>query len=238
MYKTKIIIGIIVVLLASLACGLTDTISGGEEQVSDLAGEVESLATTAAEAEAEAAAVPQAVLDDPQTYLQDALRAQMMSAPFRASMTQVSPIETTNYTVEYQPPDRFHMIMPGVVDGIIIGQVMYINLEGTWMEIPLSDDFSSAFGLLGPDEENLYDTIQEVTFDGIEMLASRLCMVFTYSSQATVAGVVTSSTSRLWLGVADGRVYQIISEGDVEGTHTTTTIVYEYDPEIEVEAPY
>jgi hypothetical protein len=232
MTHRKVLLIVVLLAIVSLACGLTDSLNRGADRVSDLTGEVESLATAAADS------VPQAVLDDPQTYLQDALRAQMMSAPFRSNMTQVSSNETTNYTVEYQPPDRFHLIMPGVVDGIIIGQIMYINLEGTWMEIPLSEDFSSAFGLLGPDEESIYDTIQAVTFDGIELLANRPCLVFTYSSQATMGGVLTTSTSRLWLGVSDGRVYQIISDGDAEGVQTTTTIIYEYDPDIVVEAPY
>lgn len=227
----KILAVIAVLVLFSLACGLTNTISSGVEQVATLAGEAQSLATSAA------GAIPPGVLDDPRTYLLDALRQQMMSLPYRATMTQVTPDETLNYTVEFQPPDRFHMVMPGVVEGIVIGEIFYLKQGEQWMQVPMSGDYTSAFGLLGPDTESMFDAIQNVEFAGADFLNGVPTLVFTYTSDATVAGIVSTSTDKLWLGATDGRVHQIVVEGEAAGIHSTTTIVYEYDPSIVVEEP-
>ncbi|MGA9398597.1 MAG: hypothetical protein WBV22_10110 [Anaerolineaceae bacterium] len=238
MIKPKILAGLSLLILVTVACGLTNTISSGAQQVAtlagnaqNLAGEVQALATTAANA------VPQGAMEDPRAYLIDALSKQMMSEPFRSTMTMVSAGKTTNYTVEFQPPDRFHMVMPGVVEGVIIGQQGYMKQGDTWLQVPLSADFSSAFGLLGPDAVKAFDAIQNVKFAGAEVLDGRPTLIFTYTSDVTVAGVASTSTNRLWLGATDGRVYQIVVDGEAAGVKSTTTIIYEYDPSIKVEAP-
>jgi len=238
MAKVKIFVGLSILMLATLACGLTNTVSSGVQQVATLAGEaqtlagdVQALATTAANA------IPQSAIDDPRAYLINALSQQMMSQPFQATITQVTPDKTLNYTVEFQPPDRFHMVMPGVVEGIAIGKQIYMKQGDSWLQVPLNDDFSSAFGLLGPDAAKAFDTIQNVKFVGAELLDGKPTLIFTYTSDVTVAGVASTSTNKLWLGATDGRVYQIVVEGEAAGIKSTTTIIYEYDPSITVEAP-
>jgi outer membrane lipoprotein-sorting protein len=231
MMKIKRIMGITILLMVTAACGLTDTISSGAEQVATLANEAESLATSAAEA------VPQAALDDPRAFLLEAMRNQMLSTPFHATMQSVSTDSIIDYTIDYQPPDRFHMIMPGVVEGIVIGTTMYLNVGGSWTQVPLSDDFASAFGMLGPGAEDVYDTISDVAFAGVELLDGRATLIFTYQANATIAGVTSTSTNKLWLGATDLRVYKFVSEGESGGQKSTTTGTYEYDPGIKVDVP-
>lgn len=229
--RIKLLIGLTVLVMGTAACGLTDTIGSGADQVATLASEAESLATSAA------AAVPQAALDDPRTFLLDALRNQMLSTPFHATMQSVSTESTVDYTIDYQPPDRFHMTMPGVVEGIVVGTTMYLNTGGSWVQVPLSEDFTSAFGMLGPGAEDVYGTITDVAFVGVEFLYSRPTLIFTYTASATIAGVSSTSTNKLWLGATDLRVYKFVSEGESAGQKSTTTGTYEYDLDIKVEPP-
>lgn len=231
MSKYKIPMILAIVLLVTVACGLTNSLSSGAEQVATLANQAQDLATSAA------GAVPQAALDDPQGYLVGVLRDRMMSEPFRGKATQVTTDQTIEFTVEYQPPDRFHMTMPGVLEGIIIDQTLYLNQGGGWLQVPLSADFMSGFGLLGPDNQELLDTIKDVSFEGAELLNGVPCLVFNYDSSAVVGGITSTSSSRLWLGATDGRVHQLVVTGEAAGVTSTTTIVYEYDPTIQVEKP-
>ena len=133
--------------------------------------------------------IPQGAIDDPRGYLINALTQQMLSEPYRASMTQVTPDQTLSYTVEFQPPDRFHMVMPNVVEGIIIGRTMYLLQDGQWLQVPLEDDYTSAFGLLGPGAADIFDTIQNVQFGGADLLNGTPTLIFTYTTNATFGGI-------------------------------------------------
>lgn len=231
MSKLRLPVVLMLMVLVSAACGVTSGLTNTIGQVSTLANQAESLATTAAQV------VPQAALDDPKAYLVNALKAQLLKDAYRGTATMVSSDTTTEYTVEFQPPDRYRMNMPGVVEGIIIGQTMYVKQGESWIEVPLSADALSGFGLLGPEAETVFDGIQNVQVSGMEILDGIPCLVFTFDSTVTFAGVQATSSNRLWLGMADARIYQTIVTGEAAGVSSTTTVRYVYDPGITIETP-
>ncbi|MDT7602546.1 MAG: hypothetical protein QOF61_543, partial [Acidobacteriota bacterium] len=55
-------------------------------------------------------------------------------------------------------------------------------------------------------------------------------------TQVEGVGTITTIT-KYWIGKSDGLIRKEESDGDEAGTKSKTTRIYEYDPDIKIEAP-
>ena len=69
------------------------------------------------------------------------------------------------------------------------------------------------------------------------MITARQMMVYTYSSKVSFAGIDSTSTSKVWIGVSDNLPHKAIVDGEALGVKSTTTQIISYDPSIKIEAP-
>jgi hypothetical protein len=223
MHKTKISLGTLILILAGLACGLKGEITNSGEKI-------QLLSTTTPQV------VPPAAADNPRNFLLDTISDQLLSEPIRITIQEVLSRKTVNYVIEYQPPDRFHVTVQGVVEAIMIGQEMYI-VKGSWDKAPLTNVFLYA-GAIGQVGGDVSSAISNVKFVRVEFVDKKPLLVFTFTANAKVGEYESTSANTLWIWALNVHAYKLISvttDGDI---HSTTTALFEYDPTITIEPPH
>ncbi|MBN2258132.1 MAG: hypothetical protein JW704_09960 [Anaerolineaceae bacterium] len=219
MQRVKLLLGILILILVNQACSIS-TSETNDSPRSDLP------------ATAIPDRVPPAARDDSQNFLIDTLGNHVTSEPFRVTAQEKMTYSTVNYLAEFQPPDRFHVMISGMVEAIMIGQSMYI-VKGSWEITRMTNVFLYAQALASPGGEGVNYSISNVKFKGTEKLNKKLVLIFTCTTAAKVDRYDVTSSNQFWIGATDGRVYKVISEstGDIP---SITTILFEYDPSITV----
>ena len=171
-----------------------------------------------------------------------AMRAQLAQKAFRMNMTTEDAGKTTNMTIEYVAPDSFHSKMTGT-EFIVLKDATYIKgADGKWQKTPM--DMSKAISqVLSPDQieemaKNL--TVEKMKFLGPDLIDGKPMWVYQYETTMDLGGIKVDSAAKVWLGVLDKLPYRQESESDSfvnKGSRTKSTIVYEYDSGIKIEAP-
>jgi outer membrane lipoprotein-sorting protein len=170
---------------------------------------------------------------------------QMQAGGFRADMTIDTGAGTvvTN-TIEYQLPDRIHMITPA-------GEFIAIRNQGTWQKTGSTwqkaqvDLGAAIFDDLNPQAldklRQTLDVKQGTVKDlGMQTVNGKQAHAYQYESSITTNGTTINSTTTLWIDPASNLPLQseIVSDPLVPGgAKTKTTITYTYDPNIKIQAP-
>ncbi len=123
---------------------------------------------------------------------------------------------------------------------------MYIKdpASGKWTAVPgMESLYSSVFDAIDPN--HIDELIKEISIDnfkslGTDSLNGKPMRVYQYTTTTTQAGITSTGTTKIWIGVSDGLPYKSEADGEVVGqagskSHTVTT--YEYDPSITIEPP-
>ena len=222
MNQAKISLGILVLLLLSLACGLSSTTTNdGPRSIL--------LGTPTPEV------VPPAARAEPRNFLLDAMSDQLLSTPIRIRIQEVLSGKTVDYLVEYQPPDRFHVVVSGVVEAIMIGPEMTV-IKGSWEKASLTNVFLYA-GAVSQVGGDVSTAISDVKFVRVEFLDKKPLLVFTFTGKAQIGKYESTSTNTLWLWALNIHAYKLVSVTTSGDIHSTTTALFEYDPEIKIETP-
>lgn len=143
--------------------------------------------------------------------------------------------------VEFEPPDRYHIVVEGGIELIFIGQDAYVKDGDAWTE----SDISVASVVSNPDwltnGASDFEMVGADTLDGNEM------RVYLYTPTSEDAAAALFRQAKLWVGAADNRLYKIVMDGDVVSVNTETgktgqiaaeiTALYEYDLEITIDPP-
>lgn len=194
--------------------------------------EVPAATTGAAEMETPAAANNASPNDAQQAILQAAQKLQQVS--FKATTTITSGDQTQTSTLEFVPPDRYHLVS-SAIEAIIIGNDSYIKLGDQWSVSPI--DISSIMQGIMTLPTDLVSQISNWTYLGQENLDGTPAQVYSYDMQSSIGGIQANSSNKIWINAADGLPLKLESQADVNGVTTTTTNVYEYDPNLTIEAP-
>lgn len=222
MYKASVCLGILILILASLACGLSST-STNDGPRSTLLG------TPTPEV------VPQIAREDPRNFLLDTLSDQLLSTPIRIRIQEVLSRKTIDYLVEYQPPDRFHVVVSGVVEAIMIGPDMYV-VKGSWEKASLTNVFLYA-GAISQVGGDVSTAISDVKFVRVEFLDKKPLLVFTFTGKAQIGKYDSTSANTLWIWALNLHAYKLVSVTTSGDIRSTTTALFEYDPDIKIEVP-
>jgi len=222
MYKASVCLGILILILASLACGLSST-STNDGPRSTLLG------TPTLEV------VPQVAREDPRNFLLDTLSDQLLSTPIRIRIQEVLSRKTIDYLVEYQPPDRFHVVVSGVVEAIMIGPDMYV-IKGSWEKASLTNVFLYA-GAISQVGGDVSTAISDVKFVRVEFLNKKPLLVFSFTAKAQIGKYDSTSANTLWIWALNVHAYKLVSVTTSGDIRSTTTALFEYDPDIKIEVP-
>ena len=223
MYKVKISLGILIVMLASLACGLSSTTRNDGPRSTLLGTSTPEL-------------VPQAAREDPRNFLLDKMSDQLLSTPIRITIQEVLPRKTVNYLVEYQPPDRFRVIVSGAVEAIMIGPEMYV-VKGSWDKAPLTNVLLYA-GAIGQAGGDVSTAISDVKFVRVEFVDKKPLLVFTFTAKATIGKYESTSSNTVWIWALNAHAHKLVSVTTAGDIHSTTTAQFEYDPALTIEPPH
>lgn len=158
----------------------------------------------------------------------DAVTALEAAGPYRV-VQRGGGAETV---LEVVPPDRLRVRL-GSLETVTVGARSWTKLNGTWTEQP-----GGAAPAPGLSREGLADgLITNPQHLGTEEVGGTPAEVYRFEGEATTEGVSASQVAKLWVGVADGLPLRLDSTVTVQGVITETSMTYEYDDTIVIEAP-
>ncbi len=178
-------------------------------------------------------------------------RAYIVSA-FRASNEQSWRYESDTViggeigdqtTIEYEPPDRYHITGQPDVDIIIVGNQVFAKQNQIWVLLNVP-----AASVIDPDSLNrLEKTMRYVQCSGPETVNGKAMYVCQYTHLAKVGSSENEVQSKLWIDSTTNLPYQLITDGlvasmrvetgEIQTQQATRSIIYTYDPTIKIFAP-
>ncbi len=141
--------------------------------------------------------------------------------------------------VDFAAPDRSHMKWSGGrggdIEAISIGEKHYWFADGKWsagtlpssMGLNRSEDFTN----------KIAEMTREVKYLSPETIDRVPCFAYSYTLETNLGGQRYTGTGKAWVGAADGLPRQSDTEFKVSTYSQRSHIVYEYDPDIKVDAP-
>lgn len=155
---------------------------------------------------------------------------------------------TSTNIIEFVPPDRKRIISPEVdMEYVIIGETVYMKVAGVWAtaQIPAATFMGEPVS-----EESLTASISEPQFLRLDELDGMPVVVYGYQSTTLSSGIELHSQVELLVGLGDGLVYQMITDGETLSVSTDangqsvslavpalSTTRIEYDPALTIEPP-
>lgn len=187
-----------------------------------------------------------------QTPGTDELKSAILSA-FRSqrklSSRQRSEVALTNEgtmyhsDIEYVPPDKYHILTDLHTELIIIDQKVYLKDKETWKELQVNVADVVDLDYLS----RLEKSIQDIQAVDTELLGGNRMQVYQYKSTARVGETETTIQTKLWVGLQDGLPYKEVIQGEVASLDTSTgkvvgkdaktTVLFQYDPSIQIVSP-
>ncbi len=178
------------------------------------------------------------ILNAEQSRLKQPTRATIVSTD------SATPNQSSTTTVEYQPPDRIHEVMPSQEVIAIQNQGTWMKINGQWQKSPV-DLASTIFASFSPQAiQELKNNIQvnQIQFAGPDILNGKPMWVYTYTTtfKGTNGSGDYTATSKMWIGATDQLPYKVESDAPSlvnKGATVHSVITYDYDPSINIQAP-
>lgn len=133
--------------------------------------------------------------------------------------------------VDFVAPDRFRMEMAGMGTQVIVGDTMYMSMQGRRMQVPMPKDTTNKWR----DPGNFREAAASMTADSMGSESVDGISAQKYNVHQTVP---TTAEYILWVG-ADGMPLQMRMNSDMKGKPVTTTMRYSRinDPTLSIDAP-
>ena len=159
---------------------------------------------------------------------------------FTAKMNGQAAAGSMSMTLEYQAPDKFHMV--GVdpashnqTEMIMIGKVLYLQSGGRWMKMPNTAGASMPNMRQYFDEQGL-KSLKDVKYEGDDTLDGAPMHIYSYQNTQTNANMPFPFTSKIWVGSTDGLPHKIEVTYE-NGQLKSMTINYDFDKPVEIKPP-
>jgi hypothetical protein len=179
-----------------------------------------------------------ALAGDPKTVLLNAVKAMHQQKYRSTSMISTGDISTpiTN-TVEFVPPDNYHINMLGKIEAIATGGKTYTKTGDTWTVAPidLGSIISDVTIQLASDTTG--KLLQNATRVGPDMGAGVPAELFTFNENLSTTGSNAAGITKIWLRVSDGLPVRLESQTTVNGKTGSVVSTYDYDPTITITPP-
>lgn len=233
-------------LLAACGGGSTPTASApssGGSDTSAAATDASSAAKTmapaatavlATQASTEAPAASGGLLN-PADALLSAMKAQLSAGSYRANMAvaDLSTNKTFTNTIEFQAPNRYHLFN-GVSETIAVSPTTYMKVPNSgWQAIPI--DMASVLQNVRDPQlvDQFSSAISNVQLVGPDLVNGTPTMVYQFTENLNES----NSTNKIWVDLKTNLPVKLESDGEFQGEKTHTVVLYEYDPNIKIEAP-
>lgn len=134
--------------------------------------------------------------------------------------------------MDFVAPDRYRMQMPSMGTQIVIGDTMYMSIDGRSMRIPMPKGTMTQW-------RETDRAMREVDKAQVEALGSEVVNGKPAKKyRMTQASGGTPTTTLMWVG-ADGYPVRIETTGKASGRSSTVTITYSRfnDPSIRIDVP-
>lgn len=145
--------------------------------------------------------------------------------------------------VEYQPSQRYQIVSDAKSGLIIIDKKVYTRQGDQWVlaQIPIEN-------IIDPKAaQRLEKSIKDIIYIGSEYLDEKAMLVCRYNTLQKTGETETATEVTLWLGNEDRLPYKMLVKGqtlvidgqtgEVKGIDSTSTVLFEYDPSIEIALP-
>lgn len=152
---------------------------------------------------------------------------------FKGATTSTLSGRTVHSTVEFQAPDRYRVTSEGRPPSLIIGDAMYVNINGRYMKMAMPVGQMIAQyrdpAVLTRIERSM--TAEDLGADTVNGEAARK---YRYSVTDP-----TPSTTVVWISKQSGLVIQLQSSGNFHGKSIDSQVSYSgfNDPAIKISAP-
>lgn len=197
--------------------------------------------------EPEPTAVPEAEAPTGQAALdlfKEVAAAQAAQKTMRMTMTSEKNGKVTETVMELIRPDRLKSSGGPGGDMIIIPEGTYMReTGGEWIKAPfdLSGSMNEMLSMADTEELLKYLNIDNLHLVGGGIVDGRPCWIYEYETTIKVTDITMQTQAKIWLGIADKLAYKsesvTQSSADPAGATTTTTVLYEYGLDLEIEAP-
>ena len=152
--------------------------------------------------------------------------------------------------IEFIPPDRKRILSEGT-ETIVAGGKVYLKSSPTepWQEVQIAT--STYLGDQPVTEQSLQAYVEGGEFVRSNSLGGRLVKIYRYATTTISSGISLHSQAELWVGLADGLPYKMVTNGDTLAisldpatgenkpvavqAQSTTTIVFK--PSLSIEPP-
>ncbi len=171
-------------------------------------------------------------LADARADLHSAYAKMLTLKTYKATMVNMADSKTVS-VVEFQAPDRMRMTMEGRMSTVVIGDTMYMSVNGKSMVVPMPKGTLSKYR----NEDTLRDIEKGavVSSEGPGAVGGQPARKYRFST--VVSGHPTSSV--VWVGMASGLVLQVETSSNQGGKAANMRIVYSdfNNPTIRVSKP-
>lgn len=159
------------------------------------------------------------------------------------STTQLSNGEVHTTLVEFQPPRRYHIVSDEKSELTIIDKEAFVLQDNQWIRANISID-----SIIDPEaSQRLEKSIKDIIYIGSEYLNEKVMLVCRYHAKQKTGDAETETEVTLWLGYDDHLPFKMLvngqtlaidgQTGDVKGIDSNSTVLFEYDPQIEIVLP-
>ncbi len=173
--------------------------------------------------------------------LVDSAKAQLAQKAWRVTINGKDENgKDQNIVLEVVRPGSFHMVT-AEAEFIVVPEGTFLKqgADGKWEKSPM--DMS---GLMSQalDEGNIEQQIKdlqpnEIKLVGADIVNGKPTWVYQYTTTQDVGGTKVQSDTKMWIGVADKLPYKAEVSSEVNKANSLSTIMYDYDPNIKIEAP-
>jgi hypothetical protein len=142
----------------------------------------------------------------------------------------------TTRIAEFAPPDRRHAFMEGY-ETISVGEDHYEKVNGTWSRMSQGGkrDLTKRDGA-NPFAKAIEEGTMAVTDLGTDQLDGKPAHVYQIAGAVKFGETSIKGQYKVWLSATDG--LPLKTEGKTEPPYIIETVlIYEYDPNIRIEAP-
>lgn len=177
-----------------------------------------------------AALLPAAAWAGPREEVVASANKFMAARSYHVAMDHVGAAQRMRSQMEFVAPDRYRMTMEGVGQQILIGDTLYMTMQGRTMKLPMPKGTMTQWRQPARIAENLQN--MRVTPLGTERVGTVTARKYRLDYTRPV------SSMTYWIG-PDGYPLQAVTVGDGGKGKVTTTIRYSRfnDPTIRVDVP-
>lgn len=153
---------------------------------------------------------------------------------FKAEIDTTTGKTNAKSSVEFQAPDRYRITNNGQLPNLIIGNTMYMKINGSHMQVPVPGLKDMLAQFRNPDMLKQLEANTAIESLGVETLGNQAARKYRYTTRKPMV-----SNNIMWVSMVNGDILQIETTGTMNKKPYRSLIQYsQYNsPAIKISAP-